>query len=384
MRRSLFAVALILTPAAALAAPTPTGQDGQAIVITGQSLHDSERALRECIARHCPPNQDIDASLAHAENLFVAGDYKKARGITLAAVRRNSKYSKDFPVEVSDLYRANGRIGAHLGEGDTYDFSTNSMRRVLNARFGEKDPRVIAADLEVASMYASLGRIDSARRRFEQAEREARAAGREDLVGLARVREAWLFQLTGDTDTTRRELRKVADDTNPEHKVASLSARILLSRLARMEGKADNVDALIAELRANAGQKPVLIYAPKIELTRREFDGRIGSVTGLMAMENFDDRWIDVGFWVNPDGKVADAEILRHRGDISWTPPLMRAIAGRLYSPSAEPQGSYRVERYTWTALWEWDRSGTHMRQRSPDARIESLDLTAEPQTASR
>lgn len=36
-------------------------------------LTDTERALRECLARQSPPNEDIGAALGHAENLFVAG-----------------------------------------------------------------------------------------------------------------------------------------------------------------------------------------------------------------------------------------------------------------------------------------------------------------------
>jgi hypothetical protein len=378
------AFALLILAPAAPAPPAPAAQEEQAIVVTGTSLRDTERALKACLARHCPPNEDIDATLAHAENLFVAGDYKQARATAKASIGRNGQYAKDYPVDVSDLYRANGRIAAHLGEGEDYEFSTNGMRRILNSSFGEKDPRVIGADLEIASMYASLGRLDSARRKYQQAEREAREAGREDLVGLAQVRAAWLFQLSGDTDVGRRVLQKIAADTDPRRKVARLSALILLSRMARLEGKPDNIDGVIAELRTSASRKPVLVYAPKIELTRREVEGRIGSTTGLLATQNFDDNWIDVGFWVTPDGKVNDAEILRHRGDTAWTAPLMRSIAGRLYSPSSDPEGSYRVERYTWTSLWKWDRSGTHIRQRSPDGQIEYLDLTGEPQTASR
>jgi len=38
------------------------------------------------------------------------------------------------------------------------------------------------------------------------------------------------------------------------------------------------------------------------------------------------------------------------------------------------------VERYSYTSLWA-GRSGTRIRQRSQDARIEFLDLTAEPET---
>src|SRR4051812_17699393 len=102
---------------ATTAASAPNPQTEQTIVVTGRSLQDTERALRECLARKCPPNEDIAASLAHAENLFVAGKYGDARRVTLAAVGRNHRYRKTYPIDVSGLYRANARIAAHLGEG---------------------------------------------------------------------------------------------------------------------------------------------------------------------------------------------------------------------------------------------------------------------------
>src|SRR5687768_17818135 len=40
---------------------------GQTIVVTGTSLSQTERNLRDCLARNCPPDQDIAATLAHAE-----------------------------------------------------------------------------------------------------------------------------------------------------------------------------------------------------------------------------------------------------------------------------------------------------------------------------
>jgi hypothetical protein len=67
----LLSLALAATTAAA--PPPAARQDQQTIIVTGRSLTDTERALRDCLARKCPPNEDIDASLAHAENLFVAG-----------------------------------------------------------------------------------------------------------------------------------------------------------------------------------------------------------------------------------------------------------------------------------------------------------------------
>ncbi|MEO6114431.1 MAG: hypothetical protein ABIP07_08310 [Sphingomicrobium sp.] len=43
----------------------------------------------------------------------------------------------------------------------------------------------------------------------------------------------------------------------------------------------------------------------------------------------------------------------------------------------ADPGGSYRVERFTYTSLWE-QRLGTRIRQRSANARVESLDLSVD------
>lgn len=71
-------------------------------------------------------------------------------------------------------------------------------------------------------------------------------------------------------------------------------------------------------------------------------------------------------------------EILRSEGDASWAKPLLRAIGGRIYSPISDPNGAYRVERHSSTSPWEYDQTGSHMRQRSRDGRIEFLDLTAE------
>jgi len=391
MRASLLAASAALflaTGASATTAPTtaPAASTEKPIVVTGTSLRQTERNLKECLARHCPPNEDIDATLAHAENLFVAGDYKQARSTTLASIDRNSKYAKQYPVDVSDLYRANGRIAAHLGEGHDYEFSTAAMRRILSDSFGRKDTRVIGAELEVASMYAGIGRLDRAKQLYNEAERDAKAIGREDLAGVIRVRVAWLHELQGESWLTRQALEKIAEDQSPASRTARLTALVLLARLDRLENKPDKTDALLAELRTRPGKTPALLFSPRIESTSRMVDPEHQTMSQLTLMPttNFDNTWVDIGFWVTPDGKVSDPEILRSRGDTGWAQPLLRSVAGRIYSPISDPDGTYRVERYTWTSLWEYDHTGTHMRMRSADGRIEFLDLTAEPQTASR
>lgn len=378
----LFLIALLLLPAPAAAAQAD--EDGPRIVVTGKPLKETERALAECLSRKCPPDRDIDATLAHAENLFLAGDYKEARGITLASIGRNKGHARAYPVPVADLYRTNGRIAAHLGEGRSYESSTLAMRRSLKSGLADGDLRLIGADLEVASMNASLGRFDTTLRIYGEVERESRRIGREDLAGRAKVLAAWTHHLSGRTWLARKALEDISADRAPGARMARLTSLILLSRLDRKEGRLQSSDALVGELRAMGGTKPILLYDPGIERTVRDADRLGGSVTHLMATDNFDDRWVDVGFWVTPDGRVDDAEILRSRGPISWTGPLLRSIAGRIYSPVAEPGGTYRVERYSYTSLWRSDVTGTRIRQRSPDARIEMLDLTAEPEPRAR
>lgn len=126
----------------------------------------------------------------------------------------------------------------------------------------------------------------------------------------------------------------------------------------------------------------MLLYAPRSDDLNRspvQDGGEAGNVLRLSASDVFEDRWIDLGFWVDPEGRVEGIDILRSRGNTVWTGGLLRSIAGRRYTPTRE--GAYRIERYTYTSFWE-RLTGTRLRQRSADARIEYMDLTADPEAA--
>ena len=107
----------------------------------------------------------------------------------------------------------------------------------------------------------------------------------------------------------------------------------------------------------------------------------LGLTLSQMATDNFDKQWIDVGFWITPDGKIQDAEVLRKSGnEASWAAAVLKSINDRIYAPlKREPgdPGVYAVERYTFTSLME-DRTGTRVNQRSAKGRIERIDLTPE------
>lgn len=378
------AFAVFFAAAPACAQDESSAADGQTIVVTGRPIDESRRALAQCLARKCPPDEDIDATLAHAENLFVAGDYKAARHTTLASIGRNRRHAKAYPVPVADLYRSNGRIAAHLGEGNSYESSTNAVARSLRAGLPDSDLRLVAAELEKAEMYASLGRIERARQIYAQMQREALRLGRGEIAANIRLRAAWLHQLEGNEAFARAALKEIAADRTLAAKLPRAAALVLLARLDRRRGKPVASDALVRELR-EVSDRQVLLFSPPVDTpTNAAAVGVVGSSLRRMPMQRFEKQWVDVSFRISPEGRVSDVEMLRSQGSTDWAGPVLRAIAGRVYSPASGSEGQRRVERYSLTSLQDYTTTGTHLRQRSPQARIEMLDLTAEPEPKSR
>jgi hypothetical protein len=93
----------------------------------------------------------------------------------------------------------------------------------------------------------------------------------------------------------------------------------------------------------------------------------------LRLPENMRSMWIDIGFWVMPDGSVAGLELLRHGANPGWAAPLLESVRGRRYSTAGEP--TYRVERYSYTSRLE-AATGSRGTAHSPRARAEYFDLT--------
>ena len=379
MMFAAIALALAVTSAPILAKPGAATVEGQTIVVTATPLRDTQRRLADCLARRCPPAEDIEASAAHAENLFVAGRYDDANTVLQKSIGRNHRHARDLPVPVAGLFRAHSRVAAHLGEGNQYRSSSYEIVRSLRAGLPANDARVVAARFEVAAMQLSLGRYNLAAESYRDIEKQATAIGRGDFARLARMRHAYIAYLQGDQTGARATLNAMARDSSAEARVSRIGSLVLLSRLDRVEGRKGDTDALIAELKQAKLDKPVLLYSPPLKLKRSPVQeaGEAGNALRLMATDNFDRTWIDVGYWVEGDGRVRDVELLRSAGSTAWAKPLLASIKQRIYAPLADPGGSYRVERFSYTSLWE-QRLGTRLRQRSASARVESLDLSAD------
>lgn len=369
---------ILLASVAAAAQPAPDTVPPPLpppIVVTGRRPRDNERALAACLERRCPTDEDVDASLARAEELFIAGDYDEAQAITKAALKRNRDRAALHPIPVSDLQRANARIAAHRGSKFDFRNSTYGIRNALESGLPGDDPRLVGADLEIAAMLMSIGSADGARGAYAKASERALTIGRSDLSAMARLRSAWIDHAAGNRRDARRRIGEIANATDPKQRIPSLAARILLARIDRANGKLESSDALIRELAAFRAVKPVLIYAPPID------PAEAAAVRGSrkqerLADEDTGDQWLDIGFWIRSDGRTEEAEILRRSGRTSWAEPVLASIFARRYAATSGigDLGGFRVERYTLTNFATF-RSGSRIKIPGP-ARIEMLDLT--------
>jgi hypothetical protein len=361
------------------------------IVVTARSIKDTEADLKACLARKCPPDQDIKATLAHAENQFVAGDYRNARSTLVNSLGRNRRHKGKYPVEVSDLLRANGNVATHLGEFDVYRISVLDMRDTLKDALKSNDYRVFGAEIEVADSRMKLGYLEEASDKYLEIEKRALTLGLPQVAAIARLRDLSLRVQRAETERTAfrkkdalESIDLFLDAPTEGSEKFKIVAEVLRSRLERVDGNSETADKLIARYAAMGGtEQPVLLYGMPIRMNEAQAARAMagGSDLNRIVTNVVENRWVDIGFWIGADGKVDEPEILRNQGSTDWTDVVLKAIKTRIYAPlKAESEGStpgvYAIERYSLTAQYENDFTGTRIRQRSPVVKIERIDLT--------
>lgn len=393
---------------ALLAATTVNAQTGESpneIVVIGKRIADAEAELASCLARHCPPNEDIDATLKLAENQILAGKYRGARTTLIHSLTRNKGVAEQYPVPLSELYRANGRVAAHLGLDHAYESSIWEILRTLKKGVPDEDDRYFTARMEIATMIYRTRGHTRARLYYEEIASDARKAGRPDIAAFAELRS-----ILNHHPPYMREamLKKIANSGDPKTQAAALQAKLALARIAYERKDEAAAADILRQLAAYPVKRPILIYSPPYEMVAQERskDSEIGiamnnppgsgglvnpegnnggvSATSNIGMSqfgyrmggNFDDMWIDVGFQISPDGTVKDLNIVRSQGDIFWSKPLLESIQGRRYTPAiADSPESKRLERYTYTSAYE-AKTDSRMVGRSPNGRVEYIDLS--------
>ena len=360
--------------AAAFLQPAGSPDQGQSVVVTGTRIRDLEDALNACLARNCPPNEDIDATLALAEGRFLNGQYDAAVEDIARSLRRNRRHGPQFPEPVSDLYRAQARVQWHRGRDSHAKIATRRILEVLREGLPQEDHRHFTARLEAVEMLLRIGDFGGARSELAELARRASAAGRDDVRRLADMRRLRVDYFL-DRRRTMGRLEQLARATDPGQRFEMISARLLLAAIHRIEGNEARSDALLASI--PTGPRRELLFSPPFLADVREHAQR-GPVPTRVSTE-FRNAWIDVGYWIGADGRVADAEVVRRGANPSWAEPLVRAIRGRIFSRSNDGQASYRLERYTFTAPLEFNgdaRAG--LRRNVERARVEFMDLTTD------
>ena len=378
-------------------ATTPLSMDTD-IVIVGQRIDEAKARLAACLVRHCAANEDIDATLDLAEVQMIDGDYDHARETLQGSIRRNRKVGPEYALPLSDLYRANGRVAAHLGIDSDYYRSSYAAYDAVRRGTDDGDYRRFVTRIEIAEMLGKTHNHDWARHYYDSIASEARKAGRPDIAMLAELRSLIRHYPEGQMRT--KGIERIASLNGPQFGAAPLEAKLALARLAYERKDLEAAAVIVRDLATMKIKRPILIYAPAFELAQRElpngdfFDVNLASAPpgGGAAItrnlptsrwstinrlpENVDDMWIDVAFRIAPDGSVENVKILRSRGETYWTEPLLQSIRGRRYTPAPEGSAeSFRKERYTYTAAWQ-KQSGSKMLARSPQARVEFLDLS--------
>ncbi|WP_010542633.1 hypothetical protein [Sphingomonas elodea] len=381
----LISLAVVTATALASQAQAQDVQQGHAIVVTGSSLKETERQLRLCLSGQCDPRQDIDASLAHAENLFLAGNYAAARETLAKSVDRNERHRRTLPVEVSDLQRAYGRMVDVSGQPDIGRIVQIDALDSLKAGLGRKDYRVFQQRMLVADQFAQAGRIRLAEDMYGAVERKAASAGLPQVSAYALLRRAKLLGSVSQLRPAYRSqyraalgrLEKLKGEELAQFRVA---AAVLRAQDAARQNDPSKIDAIVATMDVSQLKRPYLIYAPVIELqpapSRMPVSG-----AGRPA------EWADVRVTVRPDGRVDGYEILRQSGGIDerLMGKVTDSIAHRRYTPYTPGKGkplAYRVERFSFVKDWwtgENKMSGnSRVRMQNVNARLAWLDLTPE------
>lgn len=385
----LLAIALLQAVAAAAPPPDPAPNlaGDKTIVVVAPRTSNTAKALADCIARACSPKDEIDASLAHAESQFLAGDYVASRRTLSKARKRNGGYAKALPVDVSDLVRASGRLASLNGQVDTARIMSIDTLDILKDGFGAKDERVLMQRLLVGDAMVRDLRFDAARGIFNRVAREAAATGQKTVEGHALLRIAAVYAALASVERgyaprARSAIARITRTDDPalapfREVAATLEQRFASGPEALAAAKAE-VASLPQRTRSTVA---TLVYAPPIDLPKaRQNQSTIVTLTG-----DNEPQWIDVAFRIDAEGLVRDVDVVRQSDNAGgkWLDLVEQSITGRVYRPLALAQGApglARVERYS---LVYDVASGkdTRMRIRSNRPRIEVTDLTNDAPT---
>lgn len=355
------------------------------IVITGERLAEVQA---ECAKGGCTPLRDAQSTIAVAETQFRAGNYLLSKRLLADAVSRNKNDGAVAPKPVAALYEAYATVALHEGDQETYRSAVAGRVRTLKTYLPPDDGAVIAATTALGDMWLKLRQFRRAEISYRSAERDALQAGQPRAAMLAGMRLAVFNASVGKKAAALRQLDDLAARPIATEPGFATALRVLRFRIAARDADEGEITRLVRDLNEKTRAEPLLLWGPPYELDQvaspNDMSRRMGDRDAIVRGSGEHDavQWADVGFWIRPDGRTAEAEVLRSSRGNPWAQALLGQIAARRYSASAEPvaapgidQGRYHVERVTRRTAYGTP-IGSLIPRRLVTGGFEVLDLT--------
>lgn len=356
-----------------------------AIVVQGERL---SQALQQCEAGQCTVRRDAQVSIASAEKLFRDGEYLKAKMLLARAIARNRRHQATSPKLVSSLYEAYATVSLHEGDESGFRRGTRQQVQILRDHLPADDPAVIAKTTALSDMWLKLRDYRQAKLSYEAAEQQAERAGQAEMAAFAAIRVAWLTATMGHRTAARTMLDAIAK--RPVANTGDLPDVIQVMRF-RIDASSLSEEEMVQRARSIGRayrNMPLLVVNPAYDFTDittlNKAARRFQLVTPIPVLSSdiSSVQWVDVGFWIRPDGRTDEVEILRGMRSESWAQSIVRQVEGRVYSSFLPAPGEkaaagiYRVERVTLRQRYQIP-IGSLTPRRVPVGGVETLDLTA-------
>ncbi|WP_260597534.1 hypothetical protein [Sphingomonas endolithica] len=361
-------VPLLLLMAQAAISTSPSQDD---VIVTGRR---AEKALEACLARNCPPAEDVEASLLSSVEQFADGRYRDAQRTLQSAIRRNRDHAAELPGPVSSLYATLAKVAEHEGDTDLWRSSARNDVLVLRRHLGESNIATLREELVFADSMVGLGALDSAATNYHMVQQKAAKRGEVKLAAHAAFRRAWLALMLGREKDAERFADEAVEIAGPGNRRMLELRDILHLRIAIRPSNEGAVDALAARLRQSTAEAPVILFQRPVEDINP-------SQTFIVRNPQLDSaiRFSDVGYWVRSDGRTAEVEVLRNSGLGPWASVILRQVRERRYVPlDVEPghAGIYRIDRFTVRAAMGTP-IGTRIKRRMGPLTVHVVDITA-------
>ncbi|MFD1949725.1 hypothetical protein ACFSGX_02945 [Sphingomonas arantia] len=369
---------ILLLLALAQPAASPVAPTDQTITITGVSLKVTGDALESCLARACPPAEDIATSMTHAENQLIAGDLQGARTTLLKSTGRNKPHAKKLPVPVSNLLFFNAEVASLSGLTDSGRIGTIDSLSALKAGLPKDGPQVATQRLLVADVFRREGRYPTAVKMYDAIADQAARSGWPSLQAAAMFRSLAFYATAASISPAyrgeaRRRYAALRRLTTPASQTVRDASALLEAKLLIMSDTKANIDDVLQQVKTKRTTTPMLVMMPPVDLgTTLTRTGGTSSITR--------NQWVDFRFRITGDGTVEDIEQLTRAPNAQgeWIERAQRALADRRYLPLALPPGStglWRRERFMVVAdQVASDRSRIRTHVGKP--RLHILDLT--------